>query len=276
LLLVNAFRILLKKEVSQSEIQNAKILIHKFISEIPHLYGEEQCTYNVHVLQHIPDSVNNWGAPWASSSFLYEDLGRILKSFFHGTTYLGEQIFNSFLAKQQLREYARSFIPLAEEGVRDLYGKLDSQVGSDYSSYSANHSIPTPLGKKILIKLTVSEVLAIETKYRIILNCVNAFSYQRFGLNGKMYSTKSYSTQFKRQNCVICDVKGNGLEIKNVVQLQVNCKCMLNLGAGCILQTSPAAHSFIILCDNLSLNPIAPSIERHSRVNLNGFLKVVQ
>jgi hypothetical protein len=214
LLLVNAFRILLKKEVSQSEIQNVKILIHKFISEIPHLYGEEHCTYNVHVLQHIPDSVNNWGAPWASSSFLYEDLGRILKSFFHGTTYLGEQIFNSFLAKQQLREYARSFIPLAEESVRDLYGKLDSQVGSDYSSYSANHSIPTPLGKKILIKLTVSEVLAIETKYRIILNCVNAFSYQRFGLNGKMYSTKSYSTQFKRQNCVICDVKGNGLEIK--------------------------------------------------------------
>ena len=227
-------------------------------------------------MQHIPDSVNNWGAPWASSSFLYEDLGRILKSFFHGTTYLGEQIFNSFLAKQQLREYARSFIPLAEESVRDLYGKLDSQVGSDYSSYSANHSIPTPLGKKILIKLTVSEVLAIETKYRIILNCVNAFSYQRFGLNGKMYSTKSYSTQFKRQNCVICDVKVNGLEIKNVIQLQVNCKCMLNLGAGCILKTSPAAHSFIILCDNLSLNPIAPSIERHSRVNLNGFLKVVQ
>ena len=110
----------------------------------------------------------------------------------------------------------------------------------------------------------------------MILNCVNAFSYQRFGLNGKMYSKKSYSTQFKRQNCVICDVKGNGLEIKNVVQLQVNCKCMLNLGAGCILKTSPAAHSFLILCDNLSLNPIAPSIKRHSRVNLNGFLKVVQ
>ncbi|KAK4007397.1 hypothetical protein OUZ56_012554 [Daphnia magna] len=123
----------IKKEISQSEIQSAKILIHKFISEIPHLYGEEQCTYNVHVLQHIPDS-------------------------------------------QQLREYARSFIPLAEEGVRDLYGKLDSQVGSDYSSYSAN-STPTPLGKKILIKLTVSEVLAIETNLNPIAPSIERYSH---------------------------------------------------------------------------------------------------
>ena len=39
LLLVNAFRILLKKEIFQSKIQKAMILIKKFISEIPHLYG---------------------------------------------------------------------------------------------------------------------------------------------------------------------------------------------------------------------------------------------
>lgn len=199
-----------------------------------------------------------------------------MKSLFYGTTFLGEQTFNSFLAKQPLREYARSFICLAEDGVRDLYSKLDSQVTRDYSSCSAYHDTPIPLGEKMIIKLTVSEVIAIETKYQKILNCINAFSYQRFGLKGKVYSTKSYSSQLKRLNCLISDVEGNGFEIQNFVQLEVNFECRLNPGkTDCVFKKSQNI-TFVIICDHLNLQSITPSIERNSRVNLNGFLKVVK
>ncbi|KAK4007266.1 hypothetical protein OUZ56_012426 [Daphnia magna] len=56
----------------------------------------------------------------------------------------------------------------------------------------------------MIIKLTVSEVIAIETKYQKILNFINAFSYQRFGLN----SGKTDYVFKKSQNItfvIICD-----------------------------------------------------------------------
>ncbi|KAK4045314.1 hypothetical protein OUZ56_032852 [Daphnia magna] len=30
-------------------------------------------SYNVHILLHVTEGAKNWGAPWASSAFLYED-----------------------------------------------------------------------------------------------------------------------------------------------------------------------------------------------------------
>jgi hypothetical protein len=43
------------------------------------LYGQEQMTYNIHILQHVVESVRHCGAPWANSAFIYEDAGGLMQ-----------------------------------------------------------------------------------------------------------------------------------------------------------------------------------------------------
>ncbi|KAG8222974.1 hypothetical protein J437_LFUL002697 [Ladona fulva] len=42
------------------------------------LYDENCLTFNCHLLNHLPQSVLNWGPLWAHSSFLYEDYNQQL------------------------------------------------------------------------------------------------------------------------------------------------------------------------------------------------------
>ncbi len=74
---VAAMRLLLQKTVSVSQIETAHLMIYKFVALIPKLYGVEHVSYNVHILLHVAEGAKNWGAPWASSAFLYEDAGDV-------------------------------------------------------------------------------------------------------------------------------------------------------------------------------------------------------
>ena len=82
LLLVNAARLIFKREISKEDIQKSKLLIAKFISQMPELYSLHNVSYNNHILQHIVETVEYWGAPWASSAFVYEDCGGKLKKLY--------------------------------------------------------------------------------------------------------------------------------------------------------------------------------------------------
>ncbi len=47
----------------------------------------------VHLLQHLPDVVEKWGALWGHSYFWYESLGGVLKRFVHGTRFVCSQVY---------------------------------------------------------------------------------------------------------------------------------------------------------------------------------------
>ena len=53
----------LNKPVTDDNIRAAQNLFDNFIYDIPELYGREHVSYNIHILQHIPQTVKNWGAP---------------------------------------------------------------------------------------------------------------------------------------------------------------------------------------------------------------------
>lgn len=96
LLLIRSFRILLKKDVPNEELESAKLIIYDIVDSIPTLYEENRRTYNSHSLLHIIQTAENRDAPWAYSSFLTEDAGG-LKKIIPGTTHAAEQIFKRFL-----------------------------------------------------------------------------------------------------------------------------------------------------------------------------------
>jgi hypothetical protein len=99
-------------------------LINSFILQVPKLYGVENSSYNLHLLVHVVEYIDRWGAPWAYSGFLFEHLGGLLVKLFHGTTDVPKQIMSNFQAVNALRAYANKHLNEADENVRFLYEAL--------------------------------------------------------------------------------------------------------------------------------------------------------
>ena len=64
--------ILLKQEISTTEIDHADALLHQFVAEMEILYSLTSMTYNVHLLLHLGKSVLNWGPLGAHSAYGFE------------------------------------------------------------------------------------------------------------------------------------------------------------------------------------------------------------
>lgn len=74
-LLVNAARLILKRENSKEDTHKNKLLITKFVSQLALLDSLHNVSYNIHIHQHVVETVENWGAHWGLSAFVYENCG---------------------------------------------------------------------------------------------------------------------------------------------------------------------------------------------------------
>ena len=61
MLLVFSFTVLVQSEISQDDIAKCKLALFKFGILTSELYGIEYASYNVHILQHLPFSVEGVG-----------------------------------------------------------------------------------------------------------------------------------------------------------------------------------------------------------------------
>jgi hypothetical protein len=100
MLFVSAMRILLQKTVSVSQIKTAYLMIYKFVALITKFYGVEHVSYNVHILLHVAEGARNWVVPWASSAFLYEDAGGLIKRLLRACNSIAKQIFRNSCVQQ--------------------------------------------------------------------------------------------------------------------------------------------------------------------------------
>lgn len=273
LYLVNTMHILLQREINAENLSTCRILIRKFIEAVPELYSDSFCTYNVHSLTHLVDYVEKWGAPWAWSSFLTEDAGGRLKNFFHGTTYIGKQIFETFLASKSYREYARAYMPHADEEVVELFEELDEPLSCDHLYLKDCFA---PLGKRDRIKLRASERIAIED-LRAVCHCKNAFSYDRFGINGKLLSTSKYCERFKRNNSVVTllPMKNRDVfvEITGIYLVSKTCNCLEDSAQNCELLSTEQNLMPIVIGTELICSPVSPVIDNESGLNLTAFVR---
>ena len=124
LMFVNAMLLLSKKEITECNRHKPRLLIFNFIDLFPEIYGTVNVHYNVHLLIHLLERFENWGAPWASSAFLYEDVGGFLAKQVHGTTYVMEEITKKNMAGNSVRMLAGYFMVDANDNVQDLFAQL--------------------------------------------------------------------------------------------------------------------------------------------------------
>lgn len=103
---------LLQDSISPSDIESSSSMLLHFCTRMEALYGKRYETYNVHMLLHLPDCVRNFGPPWGTSCFWFEEYNGDLRKLFHGTQNVDIQITHAVCIHQKIPE----LIPLLPEG----------------------------------------------------------------------------------------------------------------------------------------------------------------
>lgn len=101
-LLVCAIHILLQEQLTNAKIAAAEEMLKDFVSFLPELYGESECTINSHLLLHMCDHVCHWGPLWGFSAFGFESMNGHLMGHIHATYRMANQLLFSLSTSQAI------------------------------------------------------------------------------------------------------------------------------------------------------------------------------
>lgn len=102
-LLVESIAILSKSSIMPSEICNAECYLYQFVKGVEELYGEIYCSFNIHLLLHLPQSVLNWGPLWTHSAFCYEHCNQELLKYVQSSHGVPLQICDTFRLRYAIK-----------------------------------------------------------------------------------------------------------------------------------------------------------------------------
>ena len=101
---------LLGGSINNDAINYAEICLTKFVIQTEVLYGLKSCTFNVHQLVHLADSVRNCGPLWASAAFIFEYNNHVLQKMFHGTQHIPQQIVEFCMISKRFRNWRKNVL----------------------------------------------------------------------------------------------------------------------------------------------------------------------
>ncbi|KAL0477996.1 hypothetical protein AKO1_005363, partial [Acrasis kona] len=76
--LIEAVQVLIGESITAQQLREAKEKLTKFQVWYMLLAGEDRCTNNIHLLEHLADCVEKFGPLWTSSCFPWEDFNGTL------------------------------------------------------------------------------------------------------------------------------------------------------------------------------------------------------
>ncbi|XP_042144491.1 uncharacterized protein LOC121834781 [Ixodes scapularis] len=187
--------LLLKDDISERDLTEARALLEKFVVQMGTLYGETNVSYNVHQLLHLTDSVEAWGPLWATSCFPFEGRNAILLNYFAGTQYVAEQIARTFILWQNLVLWAeRIEMPEGREFFERMVGRQTmGRSGVKLPGGIVVYRRQSCSGVNIRMEVVLENHLGVlppQVKY-----------YHRFQCGGILWHSESYCMP-KRVNCV--------------------------------------------------------------------------
>ncbi len=101
-LLVCAVHILLQQSFTEIQLKAAEEMLRDFVSLTPELYGETECTINMHMLLHLAEQAQQWGPLWGFSAFPFEHKNGYIMSHVHSPYRIADQILFSIHLSQTL------------------------------------------------------------------------------------------------------------------------------------------------------------------------------
>jgi hypothetical protein len=231
----------------------------------------------------VPDFALDWGAPWAYSAFMYEDVGGTFKNGMHGSRHILQQIFNYFLSFGKVRQFAKKHIdPLVEDKVSILYDRLDPTFVKDKIRNSIGVGQGKPLGVPecdFFIKERYFIAVQLIIGFPLSKNCFTLSSYSRFVFDGKVYGTSAYYCGMKRNNSIVQLKTGEILRIEYIIELERRCGGKREHSESALSCILPKHRLFsngnlLVVGTLLKLLPVSPIYEPYANnINLTASVK---
>ncbi|XP_068757460.1 uncharacterized protein [Montipora capricornis] len=206
ILLVEAIYLLLQDSISPSDIIKASSLLKHFCIRIKELYAARYETFNVHCLLHLTERVMDLGPLWTHSCFCFEDFNGELRSLFHRTQSIEEQIVLAISVQQKIPE----LVPLLENGSssQEFYAHLSRKRHLAYKkeklSDDSNFSIVGNLQNYLL---AATERAVVES---LVGPIEQVCRFQRLLVGEQLIHSKSYKSMTRRNNYTVEFKPGSG------------------------------------------------------------------
>lgn len=182
---------LLGDSITEAAINSAEVCLTKFVIQVEELYGLKCCTFNVHQLIHLADSVRNCGPLWSSAAFMFESNNHTLQKMFHGTQHIPKQLVETYLITKKIPVLAKGCINEdSSPAVHNLFQKL-CDVKSFHNNVALGEGVQG-VGKERSVNLTASQVLAVQDLLGVEVKNRHGIMYSRFVANKKMYTSIDY------------------------------------------------------------------------------------
>jgi hypothetical protein len=245
LLLVDSMFILLSDSISPESLDTAENQLHQFVCQFPSLYGTQNLTYNIHLLQHLSSTVRDWGPLWSTSNFMFESSNGFLLELFNGTQAISLQICNTFALYRTLPIFCAKYLKPENEEAVDFFNKcfMNCSILKRASRCSSDVVL---LGVPRFKTLNAHEKQALEVAMPDIVPD-QANVYHRAIVNGQLIHTQNYRLNMCRINyCVLFKDGSCGLVQSLVV---VNDTCY-----ACYIPVITNRHAFVsgdVVCHHI-------------------------
>lgn len=261
-LLSQAAYILNKDSISTAELQGARLLLEKYVILFNEIFGERYMTFNIHLLNHLTDTVENWGPLWANSAFPFESMNKQIIDSVTSSTGRPLQIVTRFLMNRFMEShmYDERTPKLTKRRIHSILtsGKKSGRIKSLNALKSTGTECKV-LGKTFSYEPSPWQLESLHaTCYRPSLMLVS----QRAMIKSVEYSCRKQNNNTQSCNKFVF-VRNMGFgEILNIVQFHHNggtvcglfIQCFDDLGATSeaqhIRRLAPTAHRAFITVDD--------------------------
>ncbi len=189
-LFVKSIYLLLKFEISSADLKNAKEMLVRFSMSTESIFGIYEMTYNIHILDHIVDSVLHWGPLWAHSCYFFESSNRYLLFAINAEAGVNFQISRYLNLKLCVLRLEKRVIPFAPEIFIRFYEKASNMLSTasyqfEGRTYFGNMNITEE------DRNTISNCLKNDNQLEKNRNTVieSTIAYPRLLKNNFLYST---------------------------------------------------------------------------------------
>lgn len=180
-LLSEGIYLLLGDSITFHELQRADVLLQKFHSQFPALYGEGSCGLNIHNIGcHMVYYVKLFGPLWSWSCFPFEDINSMVTKTVHGTGNVTKQIMKLKQAQSLLRNHLQ--LESNDKTWKKLQEAQNCQLAGTISVLHEDTYTPV-----VLNNFNVESVFHIRKALRIVRN-------------GKRFYSRSYN-RMQKKNC---------------------------------------------------------------------------
>jgi len=164
------------------------------------------CRIIVHILQHLPNSVEEWGPLTYHSAFLFEDASGMLLKMFGGTQCIPQQIMKYYPALRKLDAVAALWLQGADEQSCMFFEELTRADVKYRVQKALQINLCTALGAPTTRTLSVLERIIVQDFFhlrQLLPQRLHCF-YERIVINNRLFTTAQYAKQFKTNNYVCC------------------------------------------------------------------------